>query len=555
MQKKAEIQDYELCFIKDLKPGHIVYEDLYVENRRLLSKGHVLSERIINILRNRNIRQILIEKNYVPSILPPNENEQLKYDAGHDYLRALGVLSSETRYGLLLNNSEDIQLLKTLFVHLMEDPTAFKLLSNLKNHDENTYIHSIDVFTLGILFSISEGVANIEQAALGFLFHDIGKLHTANILLDKKQGLTSNEFAIIQQHATQGHDILCNNGFGHIAHFAKSHHERIDGSGYPEGLCRHELSLELQILQLVDVYSAITMDRPYKESVTAVLAIEKIFKRVEQFNIDLLYRFIDFIGIYPENAVVLLSDGTQAIIEEVHPLYPLLPTVKVFQTNQIFQMPMDFSLTINKLLTFHTDSPQDLFSRFSDFLINNDEQQMRRYYEKLKEHYEESEWFTHIYLPVFHVLRVLENYNMVPELRFKEVKSTLVSLLENTLKHYRQNDYKKKKFVLILGELNRPAIVKLFEGLLHNNNMYPFISHAQQSKEDVEKLIKLCRAEGLIVIGDTLRQLPSVDIHYHHITEQQLETLLSQYLHSDLQNHHLLKDLESFSKTDHLLFV
>ncbi|MER2128043.1 HD domain-containing phosphohydrolase [Solibacillus sp.] len=560
MQQNLATNTYKTCFTRDLKPGQIVYEDVYVENRRLLAKGHVLTERIISLLRNRNVQQVLIEKtatnmgNSLKSFTKEATNP-ISMDIRHDYLRALGQLSSETRYGKLLNNAEDIQLLAGLFTSYLENPTVYKLLSNLKNHDEATYLHSIDVFTLGTLFAISEGIITIEEVGLGFLFHDIGKLYTASELLKKVQKLTKNEYAVIQYHAMQGYEILHQHGLAHIAHFAKSHHERVDGSGYPEGLEASELSIELQILQLVDVYSALTMDRPYHPGDCAVIALEKLFKKVSQFNAGLLYRFIDFVGIYPENAIVLLSDGSQAIIQQVNTLYPLLPTVKIFNTGNVLHMPMDFSLSIHKLITFHVDSPQDLFSKFSDFLLNNDVLQMRRYYEKLKQHYPQNEWFSHIYLPVFHVFRVIENYEMVPEMRFKEVKSTLVSLLEDTLKLFRKSDHAKKKFILLLGDIKKPAVIKLFEGLLHSQNIYSFISPANQSKEAIEKLVKLCSVDSLILVSEQFINMPTLDIQYYHLTEFQLESFMSHYVSTSIEHQQLIDDLQRFNKTEHLLFI
>lgn len=558
MQQKNASTNYEICFINDLKSGQIVYEDVFVEQRRLLAKGHVLTDRIITILKNRNVQQVMIEKALTTNHSDNsamNIIEQMKYELGHDFLKVLGTLSSETRYGKALNNSEDVHFLKNLLANYMENPMVYKLFTNLKNHDESTYLHSMDVFTLGTLFALSEGITNIEEIALGYLFHDIGKMNITSTLLNKKERLTKDEYAAIQNHPTKGYQLLCSNGFEHIAHFAKSHNERLDGSGYPEGLTNDQLSHEMQILQIVDVYSAITMKRSYKDGVAAVIAMEKLIKQHTKFDSNLVYRFIDLIGIYPENAVVLLSDGNQAIVEKVNSLYPLLPTVKVIQTSETFQMPMDFSLSINKMITCQVDTPQQLFSKFSDFLLNNDEEQMIRYYKKLKVHYHKSEWFTHIYLPVLHIFRVMENYNMVPEIRFEEVKSKLLTMIEKTLKSFRQNHHHHEKILLLTEDQNTSTIIRIFEGILHNHNIYPFISIVNQSKEAIENMIMLCKAEKLIVIGDSFKDMPTSTIQYYHLTEQQLEGLLSRYSSTDVPTHQLLNDLGQFLKTEHLLWV
>ena len=151
--------------------GDIVNEDLYVENRRLLSKGHVLTERIIALLKNRNVKKVSIQRNQTANAGIETETEihfnepvfeQIQSQIGYDYLKVLGTLSSENRYGRILNNSEDIQFLKKLFTEYMQNPSLFKYFENLKSHDENTYLHSIDVFTIGTLFALSEGITNIH---------------------------------------------------------------------------------------------------------------------------------------------------------------------------------------------------------------------------------------------------------------------------------------------------------------------------------------------------------------------------------------------------------
>lgn len=582
--KPYTTKDYDIYFPSQLKPGQILYEDLIYENRHLLSKGQILTEGMISILKNRNIREIKIKKimpvndkpndvnnrieielqqlekvlanTYTPILAEQDLEVDVELDfsfwnlVDHDFRSILGQLSSEKRYGKALNNSEDIQILKELFTSFLEKNEITTYLSELKSHDEPSYLHSIDVFTLGTLFALSEGVTNIKDVALGYLLHDIGKTYIPSSLLNKVERLGHQEFAILQDHVILGYERLRQDGFEHIAHFAKSHHERMDGSGYPDQLIGNEISVELQILQIVDVYSAMTMDRIYKEAISSVTTIERFFKQTAQFDLPLIYRFIDFLGIYPENSVVLLTDGSQAIVEKVNPLHPMLPTLRILQTNVQLTIPTDFSLSIKKLLTFYVATAEELFLKFSDFLLNNDKHSMINYYNKLKEHYDKKEWFTHIYLPAFHIFKVIKANNIVPQIQLNEVKSQLQSLLENTLVKFREeNQIPEKVVVLFAGDKPKP-VVRIFEGILHSNQLYPFVTQNQQPKATIEKIISICKAKQVIVVGGTFKYTLSPNIDYYHLSEQQLEMLLARFMYTDIEQFKLSHELRSYYKSE-----
>ena len=103
----------------------------------------------------------------------------------------------------------------------------------------------------------------VHRAAL---LHDIGKLRVPNTILDKPGPLTSMERRLMEEHPLLTTQILSRvAAFQELAKVAGAHHERLDGSGYPEHLTGAELSLEMRLLAVADVYSALTEDRPYRK--------------------------------------------------------------------------------------------------------------------------------------------------------------------------------------------------------------------------------------------------------------------------------------------------
>jgi HD-GYP domain-containing protein (c-di-GMP phosphodiesterase class II) len=110
--------------------------------------------------------------------------------------------------------------------------------------------------------------SRLRQLALGGLLHDIGKLSVANEILNKPAQLTDEEFTEIRRHPSAGRELLTElGGFSTLVlDLVESHHERLDGDGYPNRICADELDLEIRILTVADVYDALTADRVYRKA-------------------------------------------------------------------------------------------------------------------------------------------------------------------------------------------------------------------------------------------------------------------------------------------------
>lgn len=117
--------------------------------------------------------------------------------------------------------------------------------------------------------------------------HDIGKLGTPNSILDKEGSLTQKELFEVKKHAYLTHTILSKiDNFSDITKWASSHHERLDGSGYPFGLTQNELGFEERIVSCLDFYQALVEDRPYRKSMAHDEAMILLRKNLSDFDID-----------------------------------------------------------------------------------------------------------------------------------------------------------------------------------------------------------------------------------------------------------------------------
>jgi putative two-component system response regulator len=139
--------------------------------------------------------------------------------------------------------------------------------------------HCERMATYAAAFGSHLGLSPEEVAALhrGGYLHDVGKIGVPDAVLLKPGRLTSDEFAIMKRHTVVGESVCGNfRSLRLVKPIVRSHHERLDGSGYPDGLRGDTIPLLAQVIGIVDVYDALTTDRPYRERLPADVALEEL---------------------------------------------------------------------------------------------------------------------------------------------------------------------------------------------------------------------------------------------------------------------------------------
>ncbi len=163
---------------------------------------------------------------------------------------------------------------------LGEDKTAIQHLSGLADRDFYTYFHSIRVSTYAVAIAQEMGVTDeqhLQQIALGGIFHDIGKKNVPSTLINKAGPLTQEEWKIMRSHPSQGHDLVVDSILTHIPReIVLHHHEKLSGNGYPHGLDKSSLLLEVQIATLADIFDALTSTRSYQNKRSRYEALDFI---------------------------------------------------------------------------------------------------------------------------------------------------------------------------------------------------------------------------------------------------------------------------------------
>jgi putative nucleotidyltransferase with HDIG domain len=217
---------------------------------------------------------------------------------------------------------------------LQNDGTLVSLC-RIKNSDTYTFQHSVSISALLVTFCHSLGTFNSNQLmefGLGGLFHDVGKMKIPTEILNKPGRLTDEEFAIMRSHVIEGVNYLQRgNNFSEAAlKIVAEHHERFDGTGYPNGLFGDAISEIGQMTSIVDVYDAITSIRVYHSALEPSDALKRIFEwSGKHFDGTLVQRFIKAIGIYPVGSLIRLESGHLAVVLRQNEKNMLAPLVRI----------------------------------------------------------------------------------------------------------------------------------------------------------------------------------------------------------------------------------
>jgi HD-GYP domain-containing protein (c-di-GMP phosphodiesterase class II) len=186
--------------------------------------------------------------------------------------------------------------------HILQNENTFSSLFQVASHDYHTTTHSINVSVIGLLFGkyLSLDPNELECLGTGLLLHDIGKSTLPQDILNKNGDLTSEEFLEIKKHPKAGLDLLEHRDDidGLSLKVVIQHHENNDGTGYPYGIGGSDIHLFGHIARLVDVYDAMTSDRPYAAAMRPFATLAEIKKENQIcFNEELLKEFICFLGL------------------------------------------------------------------------------------------------------------------------------------------------------------------------------------------------------------------------------------------------------------------
>ena len=196
--------------------------------------------------------------------------------------------------GIALENARLLEGIEEIFIG-----TARSLVSAIDAKSTWTKGHSLRVADIAVKMAGALRFSReaVERLQLAAILHDIGKIGTYEAILDKPGKLTEEEIKLIRRHPSQGAEILSPlRAMKDIIPIMKHHHERYDGTGYPDGLSGDDIPFEARILAIADVFDAMRSDRPYRKRLTDGEAVEELKKGSgTQFDPMLVGLFLDIL--------------------------------------------------------------------------------------------------------------------------------------------------------------------------------------------------------------------------------------------------------------------
>ncbi len=337
--------------VDKVEPGTRLAKAVFTaDGRILLTTGMKLRANFIEKLKMFGITEVYIDDEISRGINVRDViNEQTR-------LETKILIKQSMEEGILkksINTAKIIDTIERIINELLSNEEIIINMLDIKTVDDYTFEHSVNVCVLSLIMGLAIGfnMARLMDLGIGALLHDIGKLRVSEELLKKPSTLTDEEFDEIKKHTVYGYEILKDNpNVSSVSAFiAFSHHERIDGSGYPLGLRNESIHQCARIVAVADVYDALTSDRVYRSKLKPHEAVEYITSLAgKDFDREIVHCFRKYVALYPVGTGVLLNMGYRGIVTAVNADMPERPVIRVIYDENGRKMKHYYEIDLSK---------------------------------------------------------------------------------------------------------------------------------------------------------------------------------------------------------------
>ncbi|KNY29624.1 HD-GYP domain-containing protein [Pseudobacteroides cellulosolvens] len=326
--------------IAECKPGMVIAKDVYNDKGAIFMKqGTVLTDFIIDKLVINSIEMLWVTREQAEEDESPNDSPSVK-ETKKEYVKRIEKIKTLFE-NVLLDDAIEQKVTEISASIINSDKTTGDLLRcirSLKSIGDYMYTHSLNVASVCCLIGnwMKLGAKEVEEITVAGLLHDIGKAKVPKEILNKKADLTNNDIIEIKKHTQYGYEILKDKtGFSEeLCKGVLMHHEREDGSGYPNGVKGDKINLIAKIISVADLYSIITLDRVYKRTDTPFSVFE-IFESSASQKFDTLtvFTLISNVAMYFIGDNVRLSNGMEGQIFYIDNEFVSRPLIKLKDGN------------------------------------------------------------------------------------------------------------------------------------------------------------------------------------------------------------------------------
>ena len=332
-----------------MREGMELAKTLYGRNSELLLNcGMVLDQNYINSIKRLKYPGVYINDDLSKDIEVVNVISDNLRNETISGIKKIYVMAEKSG-SQIAKESDLTDQIGDIVEELLENKGMMVNMIDLKCFDNYTYSHSVNVAVFSIIVGIALGLKKemLVRLGLGALMHDIGKVFIDKEIVNKPAALTNEEFAEMKKHLELGYQYVKEKYNLPALSCAAiiDHHEKYDGSGYPNGKQKEDISLFGRIIAVSDVYDALTSERPYREAMDPSESMEYIMSGVDTlFDSEIVHIFMHKVAPYPIGMMVELSNNWSAIVVENFEEFCLRPKVRIFEKEGIHVAPFDISL-------------------------------------------------------------------------------------------------------------------------------------------------------------------------------------------------------------------
>jgi HD-GYP domain-containing protein (c-di-GMP phosphodiesterase class II) len=309
---------------------HIIDRDT---GRILLGVGVSDLVQYADRLRGNGITYIYVEDSVSAGIdIPQSVSEDLLQSAEQALDRVYETCAMLHRPDLLVTK----QLVQELILEIVANPEILINVYEMRCNGGDFLGHSINVAFLSLMLGKQLGYGNdsLKQLGMGALLHDVGVTGMPKSLLTKRGELTVEEKLLYEQHSVLGYNRVKTSW--EIAPASRavilSHHERSDGSGYPNRLLKGDISDFSRIVGLADCFEELTGGHPFSRGMGVKDGLELlVVKAGDWFDTDLVKDFVSWVPLFQVGTTVRLSNGSMGVVVAQNKGYPARPVLRVFQ--------------------------------------------------------------------------------------------------------------------------------------------------------------------------------------------------------------------------------
>ncbi len=329
-----------LVEFNDLTPGMEIADNFYGETGSILAKkGSVISEKYISNLSQYEIPYLYVLDEFSSDI---QVNCSITSETRNSATQNLRKLYESVQKKQKKKYSENLKACLESIDHLVEDVIAEKIdlydVFDIKMIENYRYQQPVNVTVISLIIGKALKMSHQElyHLAIGAMFHDIGYMFISEEILTKSGKLTQEEFGTIKGHARAGYEFAKNEFNLPLRSYLAilQHHERYDGTGYPMGKQKDQISIQGRIVAIADVFDALSSKRRQRKALKPAQAFKEIIENGgKAFDPQLIRLFAEHVSPYPIGFTLKLPDDRVGIVVKNYRGKPFNPTLRIIKEN------------------------------------------------------------------------------------------------------------------------------------------------------------------------------------------------------------------------------